>query len=122
MPVSDRSGVQLSAHATVTGFVVQRRKVTYGSTNETSRLMWLRTEFLQRESINYVAKALNGGNDRSMGKGNPRVNTTRAALFVETVICGSERFLVSCEAPSERFIVRYAKEEQMNLSTTRGKP
>lgn len=56
-----------------------------------------------------------------MGKGNPRVNTTRAALFVETVICGSERFLVSCEAQSERFIVRYAKEEQTNLSTTRGK-
>lgn len=57
-----------------------------------------------------------------MGKGNPRVNTTRAALFVETLICGSEWFLVSCGAQSERFIVRYAKEEQMNPSTTRRKP
>lgn len=62
--------------------------------------------FCLLESINYVAKTLNGGNDRSTGKGNPRVNPTRAALFVETTICGSERFLVSCGAQSERFIVR----------------
>lgn len=78
--------------------------------------------FCLLESIINVAKALNGGNDRSMGKGNPRVHTTRAALFVETLICGSEQFLVSCGAQSERFIVRYAKEEQRNLSTTWRKP
>jgi len=78
--------------------------------------------FYLLESIIYIAKALNGGNDRSMGEENPRVHTTRAALFFETLICGGEQFLVSCGAPSERFIVRYAKEEQMNLSTTQRKP
>lgn len=78
--------------------------------------------FCLLESINYFAKALNEGNDTSMGKGNPRVNTTRVALFVETLICSSEWFLGSCGAQSERFVVRNAKEEQMNLSTTPRKP
>lgn len=78
--------------------------------------------FCLLESINYVAKALNGGNDRSTGKGNHRVNTTKAALFAETMICGSEWSLVRCGAQFERFIVGYAKVEQMNLSTTRRKP
>lgn len=45
-------------------------------------------------SISYVAKFLNGRNDRSMGEKNPRVNTTKAALLVETMICGVQRVLV----------------------------